>query len=166
VNQSGTIEIRAISDQALNSTVLQIDIPPEIGSTTAIPPQTQTSEPPTPTLEPTITQTPEATPALVTSSPTSFGDWVLAAFLSITFAVAIYWFTTLFGVIRWGLRAGLLGFIGGLIAYIYLSIDLPGSSSLLDNLSSWGILVVTLIGCSIGWGVALGWQRLAETQKR
>jgi beta-N-acetylhexosaminidase len=166
VNQPGTLEIRARSDRALTSTSLQVDIPPETESTTELPTQTMTAEPPTPTSVPTSTQTPEATPSPMNSGPTSFSDWVLAAFLSITFAVVIYWFTTLFGIIRWGLRAGLLALIGGLIAYTYLSIDLPGSSQLLDNLNSWGILLVTLIGSGIGWGAALGWKRLAENQRR
>ena len=166
VNQPGILEIRARSDRALTSTALQVDIPPEIESATTLPTQTVTAEPPTPTSEPTSTQTPEATPASLNSGPTSFSDWVLAAFLSVTFAVVIYWFTTLFGIIRWGLRAGLLALIGGLIAYTYLSIDLPGSSQLLDNLNSWGILLVTLIGSGVGWGAALGWQRLTESQKR
>jgi beta-N-acetylhexosaminidase len=165
VEQSGTMEIRAQSDRALNSTVLQIDIPPEAGSITGLPPQTLTSEPPTQTLEPTLTQTLQVTSVPPDSGPTSLGDWVLSVFLSITFAVAIYWFTTLFGVIRWGLRAGLLGLIGGLIAYTYLSIDLPGSSQLLSNLNSWAIVVGTIIGSAIGWGVALSWQKLAESKK-
>jgi len=166
VNQPGILEIRAHSDRALTSTALQVDIPPEIETTEELPTQTMTAEPPTPTLEPTSTETPEATPSSLDSSPTSFSDWVLAAFLSIAFAVVIYWFTTLFGIIRWGLRAGLLALIGGLVAYTYLSIDLPGSSQVLNNLNSWGILLVTLIGSGVGWGAALGWKRLAESQKR
>jgi beta-N-acetylhexosaminidase len=166
VNQPGILEIRAHCDRALTSTALQVDIPPEIETTEELPTQTMTAEPPTPTLEPTSTETPEATPSSLDSSPTSFSDWVLAAFLSIAFAVVIYWFTTLFGIIRWGLRAGLLALIGGLVAYTYLSIDLPGSSQVLNNLNSWGILLVTLIGSGVGWGAALGWKRLAESQKR
>lgn len=166
VDQPGIWQIRARSDRAISSTTLQVDIPPETESVTAAPTQTATAVPPTPTSEPTSTQAPEVTPSTLEVGPTSFGDWMLAAFLSITFAVAIYWVTTMFGIIRWGLRAGLLALIGGLIAYIYLSIDLPGSSQLLDGLNSWAILLVTIIGCGLGWGAALGWKKLAENQKR
>jgi beta-N-acetylhexosaminidase len=166
VNQSGTLEIRARSDRALNSTTLQVDIPPEIESFTAVPTQTMTAIPPTPTSEPTSTQTPAVTPSTLEGGPTNFSDWALAAFLSIIFAVAVYWLTTMFGIIRWGLRTGLLALIGGLIAYIYLSIDLPGSSQLLESLNSWAILLVTLIGCGLGWGAALSWKKLAENQKK
>jgi len=50
--------------------------------------------------------------------------------------------------------------IGGLVAYTYLSIGLPGSSLLLDNLNSWGILLVTLVGSGGGMGSRTRWKRL------
>ena len=74
VNQPGTLEIRARSDRTLTSTALQVDIPNGTESTTELPTQTMTAEPPTQTSVPTSTQTPEPTPAPMNSGPTSFNE--------------------------------------------------------------------------------------------
>jgi beta-N-acetylhexosaminidase len=159
VNQSGTLEIRAESDQAQLSTILRFDIPPEEG---ALPPATTTaipSETPTPSVTPSITPTVSVTPAPATRDHTNLGDWFLALFVTLAVGGTIYWLTALFGVIRWGVRSGLLALIGGLIAYTYLAVEMPGSKQLLADTGAWGVFLTTFLGSSVGWGAAWSWQR-------
>lgn len=165
-SQPGALEIRARSDQAINSTVLQIDIPPEQEAPTEQAEPTETQQAPTPTFRPTATPTPEPEPYPAPVDKTDLGDWLLAMIISASVAFAIYWITATFGVIRWGLRAGLLALIGGLLAYTYLAVQLPGSTQILQSTGSWGVFTITLIGLGIGWGAAVGWQKLQENRKR
>jgi hypothetical protein len=71
--------------------------------------------------------------------------------------VAIYWLTTQFGLTRWGIRGGILALIGGLLAYTYLSLGMPGSIELLQNTGSGGVALVTILGSILGGGAAYGW---------
>ena len=63
---------------------------------------------------------------------------------------------------RWGVRAGMLALIGGLVAYTYLALGLPGSVEFLQNTGTWGVVIVSLLGAGLGWGATLGWQQIKE----
>jgi hypothetical protein len=62
-----------------------------------------------------------------------------------------------FGLTRWGIRGGILALIGGLLAYTYLSLGMPGSSELLQNAGTGGVALVTILGSILGGGAAWGW---------
>ena len=91
-------------------------------------------------------------------------DWVIATGLSIVIGATIYWFTTTFGLLRWGVRSGLLAVIGGILAYMYIAMSLPGSEQLLGIPGAWGILMVTVLGTAVGWGASYGWQKIQESR--
>lgn len=165
IDRSGTLELRAESDLAENSTVIRFDVPPE-GGVLAGP--TETPAPtPSPTLEPTptTTATPESTPTPADRQHPDLADWFLALVASVGLGGAVYWLTSLFGVLRWGVRSGFLCLIGGLVAYSYLAFGMPGSAQILQNAGSWGVLLVTMLGSSLGWGAAWSWQRLENNAK-
>ena len=109
-----------------------------------------------------MTATPEATPVPVSHHYTGLGDWFLALIVTFTIGALIYWLTAQFGVLRWGVRGGFLALIGGMLGYTYLALGMPGSSSLLQHAGTWGVLLVTILGSSAGWGAAWGWQRIAK----
>jgi beta-N-acetylhexosaminidase len=165
VNSSGTLEIRAESIDAKNSEVIRFDIPPEGGVPAA----------PTPTEAPTETPTPEPslTPTMVVinepsptnRSQTTLGDWFLALFLAATTSAGIYWLTASFGVVRWGVRAGFLALIGSLLAYTYLALGLPGSAQILQVAGTWGLLLITILGSSLGWSAAWSWKQFETNGK-
>jgi beta-N-acetylhexosaminidase len=164
IEESGTIVIHARSDPAIESNILQFDIPPEGIPTiefviTQFPTETPTSEPETTEIISTDT-TP--VPPLPPGS-TGFADWLIAAGVSIGIGAAIYWLTTTFGLLRWGIRSGLFAIIGGLLAYMYIAMRLPGSEQLLSVPGAWGILLVTILGTSIGWGASYGWKKISES---
>ncbi len=166
IEETGTIVIHARSDPAIESNFLQFDIPPGGIPTiefviTQFPTETATGEPDT-----TETILPITTPEPPNTSGTiSMGDWLIATVVSIFIGAVIYWMTTTFGLLRWGLRSGLLALIGGLLAYMYLATRLPGSEQLLSIPGAWGVLLVTVFGAGIGWGASLGWHKIQESRR-
>ena len=164
IEESGTIVIHARSDPAIESNFLQFDIPPEGIPTieyviTQFPTETATSEP-----EATEIISPSTTPAPPTPpGTTGMSDWLIATGVSIGIGAAIYWITTTFGLLRWGVRSGLLAIIGGLLAYMYIAMHLPGSEQLLSVPGAWGVLLVTILGTGVGWGASYGWQKMRES---
>jgi hypothetical protein len=165
IDQSGEINIQAESGSAVTSDILTFEIPPEaITSTPPIPTQT-----PTPTLTPTIvptitpTATPQATPipAKVPSQGNlDFGDWLVALIVIVIISGADYWLINMKSGLRWGVRGALLPMISGMITYIYLAINMPGSESLLNQMGTWGVLLIVIIGAGIGVGAIWIWQMM------
>ena len=155
INQSGVLTITADSEPAEMSDVITIEVPPLPGTQTEVP---ITAEPTlTPSVTPTATESPTATPEpmptpeieLATGS-VEFGDWLFALLITAAVSGANYWLANHRNGLRWGVRAALLSIIGGMLAYTYLSIGLPGSQHLIESLGSWGVLIVTLSGAAIG----------------
>lgn len=90
-------------------------------------------------------------------------NWLIATVVSLSIGTLIYFVTTSFSVLRWGIRAGLLSTIGGLLAYMYLATHLPGSEQLLSYFGIWGVMMVTILGAGIGWGTSYGWQKISNS---
>ncbi|UCD98853.1 MAG: glycoside hydrolase family 3 protein [Chloroflexota bacterium] len=164
IEEAGTIIIHARSDPAIESNFLQFDIPPEGLPTiefviTQFPTETATEE-----AEPTETPQPSIFPE-TPSSPGQSGmlNWLIATVVSLSIGTLIYFVTTSFSVLRWGIRAGLLSTIGGLLAYMYLATHLPGSEQLLSYFGIWGVMMVTILGAGIGWGTSYGWQKISNS---
>lgn len=166
IESSGRLDIRVESESAKQSDVLIFEVPPAEGVT---PVPTETPSPtPTATLEPTQTPTPSPTP---TETPipepvqTGFGDWFLALLISAGIGGAVYWLTSLLGQVRWGIRAALLALLGGMLAYLYLALNLPGSQAVIASGRPWGVIGVALVGAMIGSGAGFGWKALQKAPK-
>lgn len=162
VENFGTLTIRAQSEPAIDSTVLQFDIPPENGTSLESTPTATLTPSPTPEILATTTTVVESTPNPNTQGSTDIFDWFLASFIAVMAGGAVFWLTSTFGTPRWGLRSSLFALIGGLLAYIYLASGLPGSTQFLQSAGTGGVLVLTLLGCGLGWGASWGWQRIQE----
>ncbi len=150
VAASGTLEIRVESEPAKSSDILRFDIPVENG---VQPTPTSTEEPTaTPSPSPTVTLPPPVvvTPQPEESNQLGLADWVVAMLLAVIVATSAYRLAALVGQVRWGVRAGFFALIGGLIAYCYLALALPGSEALLGTIGGWTVLMVTVIGCLLG----------------
>ena len=87
-------------------------------------------------------------------------NWYITIVVSAIMGLFTYRLAAMMEQVRWGVRGGLLAICGGLLAYCYVTVGLPGSKSILDQLSSWGVLLVTLIGSAIGIFIAWGWRAL------
>ncbi len=165
VNAPGVLEIRAESEPAKVSQILHFEIPggPETHTTT-----TPTE---TPTLTPTIVFVPTPLPTAVNAqtSPLQtrpyFSDWLVIMFLVSGLSIASYKLSAYLAQVRWGVRSGFLVLIGGLLAYSYLALGLPGARHLMDTSGAWGIVLVTLLGCGLGILIAWGWRALLIPKK-
>jgi hypothetical protein len=160
ISDSGTIEIQVESEPAKQSDILRFDIPAENGSEPTIIPTEKltisTPIPPTPTrqIHPVTTSEPPETKQL------SLVDWLVAMMIAVFISLSSYRVAAYIGYVSWGVRSGFLAFIGGLLAYSYLTLNLPGSLSIVQNLGEWGVVLVTLIGACIGIGTAWIWRLL------
>jgi len=159
----GSMEIRVESETAKLSEVLQFDIPPENGiiqTITDMPEPTGTVVP-----SPTPTQTSIILPIPETNFPgrPNLMDWFMSSMVILITAYISYRFASILGHVRWGVRGGFMVVIGGLVAYSYLALNLPGSSSILDEYGAWAVIAITLIGAVIGILATFGW-RAGETR--
>jgi beta-N-acetylhexosaminidase len=165
VTSPGTLEIFAESENA-RSAPLTIDIPSPSGESATL----------TPTLEPTLTPSPtptEITPQPVQTpeppaSPAGPGltDWLFAILISGAVAWGSYRLAALAGQVRWGVRAGFLALIGGLLAYSYLALQMPGTAAWLISSVARSVFLFTLGGAMLGLLVVLIWRAIAEAEHK
>lgn len=164
INNPGVLEIRAESEAA-HSDVLRLDIPtPGEANLTA-----------SPTLEPTLTPTlvpptdmpiPQPTPSTVDPiQRLGLGDWIMAVLIASIMGFVIYRLGALIGYVRWGVRAGFMTLIGGLIAYSIFVIqfqqnELPSNTSI-----ALYIVLATLVGGIAGLLLALAWRIFVQSSQ-
>jgi len=165
VTGPGLLEIRAESEPAKVSQILRFDIPGDrVIAVTATPTET-------PTLTPTIFAPSTSLPTPSTSQiPYSqvrpyLSDWLVVMLLISGLSFASYKLTAYMGQVRWGVRSGFLALIGGLLAYSYLALELPGAKELMETSGAWGIVLVTLIGCLTGILTTWGWRALVMPKR-
>lgn len=164
VNAAGTWEIRAESEPAKQSEILQFEIPPEGGPVLT---PTATPEPtPTPTLEPSPTVPP---PNQVEQEMPPYApgpvDWLVTLLLSSLIGYSSYRLAALNGQVRWGLRGALLAVIGGFSAYLYILFKLPGSQALLLDLGIWAVILIAGLGAILGMISVWGWRSISADMK-
>jgi beta-N-acetylhexosaminidase len=165
IDNSGLLEIRATSNPALTSLLLHINVSKtEVQGITVIAPTPLPTNTSPPTLTPTITPTSQPTPLPPAPVRPEFGDWLLAM-LTIAFTTALIYFAgSYWATLRWAVRWGLCAMVGGLIAYLYIAIDMPGSASWLENSGRAGMIGFTLLGVMVGWGAGFLWRAWLEHQ--
>jgi beta-N-acetylhexosaminidase len=158
VVDSGTLQIQAISEPA-SSDILQLEVPVAGNGTPSPTPNPPTATPsPTPTVTPTpvnLNPTPPTPPTNV-----QFGDWIIAMLVTSAAAWVVYKVFSSMGQPVWGLRSALLILIGGLLAYLYLVLQMPGSDLLLSDSFARGIVIGTLVGTGTGLMAALTWRAM------
>jgi hypothetical protein len=160
VGQSGPLQVIATSDRA-QSTTMRFNIPPLNGE---VPPPTPTETPtptPEPTPSPTVTVVLVAAPEPTLPSRPQLADWAMALLVTCVIAWSSYRMAAMAGQVRWGVRGGFLALIGGLAAYSYLALQMPGTEGLLNNSVSRGVFISTLLGSVIGLLAAWFWRAAA-----
>ncbi|MCK6539065.1 MAG: hypothetical protein L6Q26_03315, partial [Anaerolineales bacterium] len=158
IDKPGKVEIRAVSEPALVSDVLQFDATSEgVAVTVVVPSATETPEPPTPT--PTVIPenefiSPEGYPRL--------GVWLLVLAGVLGSAALAYWAMSRVITPRWGVRFALSVLIGGFGAYNYLALGFPRALAWVASESGGavGVLLFTLGGEALGVVLAWMWWRL------
>lgn len=158
----GIVVIRAVSDPAQTSTLLQISINEgQAASITEIAPTIMH----TPTVE--NTESPEATPgqeeaqAGGRSSVKSFAAWVSALVIAAAGAYGIFRLVRRNRTERWGLRFGLLTGSTAMLGFSIAKLFIRTSA---QNFWLW-IMIATMAGLIIGFGGGETWYRLENRKK-
>lgn len=157
VDRPGLLEIRTESDPALTSVVLQLDVSSEGFSVTVVAP--------TPMINITPTPKTVATPEVEISSPLAegypgLGGWLGMMFLLGGLGLVTYWLSKRYIAMQWAFRWTLCIVTGGLLAYTYLALRLPGTAGFLQKNGWQGIIGVVFLGAVIGLAAAIAWRRL------
>ncbi len=163
ISETGRLEIEAVSEPA-KSSVLTLEIPsPNPGETV------QATEAPTdtPSPTPTATENPADVAVLPVEPPIkpNMGDWFMTLLIATGLAWVSYKYTSNIRSVPWGVRTGLLVLLGGLGAYTYLALRLPGTEILIGQSTAQGVFLATLAGACLGLLIAWGWQAALKKGK-
>jgi beta-N-acetylhexosaminidase len=160
IEQPGVLDIRVTSGQGASSGILRLNLSGGEAVPTFLAPSTQTPSPtPEPTFTPSPTITPTATPTPIPVLRVGFSDWFFVILLILSVSAGISWLGIRQAIVRWGLRWALCGVIGGLLAYNYVALNLPGSQDILSTYGTGGVVITTFLGMVIGWGAGLLWHQ-------
>lgn len=152
----GLLEVHATSEPATISQGLQLDVAegaPMI-VTVIVPFATETIVP-TPA---TSTPMPESDFVTLDGHP-RFGGWMLILFILMGGALLAYWVGGNIGSSRWRVRWMLCALVGGLLAYNYLALGLPGAMSMLTAWGGGALVGFTIVGEVLGAVAAWLWMR-------
>jgi beta-N-acetylhexosaminidase len=156
LDKPGLLEIRATSEPATVSEVLQLDVSASgsVAVTLVVPVLSQTVVP-TP-----IGAGPEKSEGFISAEGyPRFGAWLVIILLLAGACALGYWAgMKLYGPhsgIRWALGIAL----GGLGVYTYLALGLIGAASWTASNGLSGVIVLTLMGIMIGWAFGWWWSR-------
>lgn len=162
IDRPGLLEIRAASEPATTSVILQMDVTGDAFSVTVVAP--------TPDIEPTPTAEIAATPELNEPEAQNvnlpgFTGWLLMMALLAGLGWLAYYAGLRLVSSKWGLRWGLCALLGGLTGYTYLAVRLPGAGEFLQRAQYSGVAGVTITGALAGFAVGYTWLRLGARRK-
>ena len=168
IERDGIFEVTAASEPATVSSTLVLNT--QGGLAQVIMPTPTPTIQPTPTITPlaTLTPVPSETPdpgANTTGFPRMM-DWflivlILIAGFGVAYLVGFRWW----GGSGWAFRSGFCTLIGGLLAYLLLTLGIDSLVELVKQSSSWFIVQMTVIGMLFGWVAALIWWLRVEGMK-
>jgi beta-N-acetylhexosaminidase len=163
IDRSGLLEVRATSDPANTSIVLQLDVTAEGVSVTALPPTPASTEiVPTPF----VAVTPEPTDSPLATGRPGMNGWLLMIVLLGGLGFLAFWMGGRIFSMQWGMRWALCSVLGGLGAYNYLAFGLPGGADWLMKSGFWGMTGVVFLGMLLGLAAGWLWQRLSAAKMR
>jgi beta-N-acetylhexosaminidase len=160
LDEEGLTEIQAASPPARVSVALQLDVSPGQAAAVTVVAPTQLATPvPTEVITPGPTPAPAEGPFLSADGSLKLPSWLLAMVTLLTAAGLTFLAASrrlpLRRVLRWTLCVSL----GGLVAYNYAALGLPGSANWLSQGGLTALLVLILVGIAAGALGALVWER-------
>ena len=159
LEKPGLIQIRATSEPATVSDVIQIDVG-SAGEAVVI---TVIAPFPSETVEPTpVTPTPMVEDKFVTvEGYPRLNSWMLSIIFIGLSALLAFWVGSKVKSPRWGWRWGICVLLGGLLGYNYAVFGLPGSTQLTLASGFGGVLGISALGGLVGLCFAWLWSRWA-----
>jgi beta-N-acetylhexosaminidase len=162
LEKTGLMEIRAQSEPAMTSVVLQLDVSDQGAAITVVAPTeiaTQTP-PPTPVLTPEPSPTPQS--ALINEGYPNLGGWFVSIFVIFLGAFIAYWLGAEFMSQRWGMRWAFCVLLGGLIAYNLIAIGFANAAEMIQARGINAVIQIILLGEVGGGMIGVVWSRLAS----
>ncbi len=168
ISQPGRVEIRVVSEPALVSQVLQLEVKEGEGSqVTAIAPTPVYT--PTPLSAPTLEENGSEIPEGNQTTPQTlrFSDWLVSVFLIGLATLGIYQVGKKKFSSRWGIRWGTCAAIGGLLFYTLALMGWRPAILGAATTRTLSLAIISLIGVTAGWGIGYIWVMLPRwTNKR
>jgi beta-N-acetylhexosaminidase len=162
IPSNGFIEIRVISEPALTSEILQLDIPlGEAAQITAISPSPIPSITPTPSITPIIAETQAPNSENENSGQPTIWEWLLVILITGIVSTLVYTLGRKIHSIRWGVRWAYCSMIGGLTSYIYLTASFPGGEAWLRLTGTSGLMIVVIFSMCLGLAVGVLWHAIS-----
>jgi hypothetical protein len=157
INKPGKVQISVISELAVNSGLLQFDSSNVGAAVTVVVPMPSAT--PTPILPTATAAIPENDLVTLEGYP-RIGAWLLVLLAVFGGASLMFWAVSRIVSPRWGLRWALCSFVGGLAAYNYLALGLPGAAEwIASGAGAVGVLLMTFIGEALGALAAWAWMQ-------
>ena len=166
IQETGNLEINVISEPATQSDKLALNVTEgqaaiiTVIATTAQPSPTFTTTPTMMTATPTPTFIPNTTDII--PEKTTVLDWFFSLIIIGMASVGIYFLGRSRISTRWGIRWALLSIIGGLIAYIFITIKQPGQIIWIKEWGLLGFILTDILGVLLGWLCAVLWYKLHD----
>ncbi len=157
LDKPGLLQIKATSDPARVSDVLQMDVSSAgapAAVTVIVPQLTPQAESP---VEPTAVAI--ESEFISPGGSLRFSAWLLTVLLLFVGASLAGLAGNRMAGTSWGLRWGLLAVAGGLIPYNYMALGLPGGVPFATTNGMGGIIVLATLGLFAGWGAGWLWWR-------
>ena len=157
LDKPGLLAIRASSDPATLSEVLQLDVSEGQPAAVTVIVPALTSE-----TAVVMTATPqlEQSPFMTRQGAPLFNAWFLVMILLLVGALLVFFVGSRLESRQWGIRWGLCALSCGLLAYNYFALGLPGSQDFAVSKGISGILGVAFCGLLIGWGIGWLWSQI------
>lgn len=160
LDKPGLLQIKAESDPAKLSEVLQLDVSSggQPAAVTVIVPQLT----PQPTAPPAKTPPPAEDEFITPDGRPRFSAWLVTLIIILAGAAGALYAGFRTESARWGTRWGLCALAGGLLVYNYFAVGMPGSGSFATANGIGGVLVLTILGLLAGWGAGWLWSQRRE----
>jgi beta-N-acetylhexosaminidase len=160
IDKPGKVEISVASEPANISEKLQFDASNEGAAVTVVAPEPSATSTP---IIPTVTAIVPTNDLVTLDGHPRIGAWLLGLIALFGGASLMYWAASRIITPRWGLRWALCVFLGGLLGYNYLALDLPGAAEwIADGAGALGVLLLILVGEIVGMLIAWAWMRLVN----
>jgi beta-N-acetylhexosaminidase len=157
IDRSGLIEVRATSDPAMTSVILQMNVSGEGFSVTVVAPTTEFY----PTATSAVVSPPDTdeTTQIERGIP-GFAGWLIVVVILGGLAWLFYFLGKRLFTVRWGLRWGLCAIAGGLLAFTYIAMRLPGATAFVQKYQYTGIGSIAFVGALIGLIAGFVWMKI------
>ncbi len=157
LDKPGLLQIKATSDPAMISEVLQLDVSSagQPAAVTVIVPQL-TPQPSPPAV---ATPIPVEDEFITPDGRPRFTAWLVTVIIILAGATGALYAGLRLASARWGTRWGLCALAGGLLVYNYFAVGMPGSTQFAAANGMGGMLVLTILGLLAGWGAGWLWSQ-------